>query len=332
VSEGVSRSALYALYALIVAIWSSTWVAIKIGLEDCPPLLGAGLRFTLAGVLLIGFALLSRRPLRTDRVLVALLAVFPFAIAYGLVYWGEQYIPSGLTAVLFGVMPLYTALMGAVLLHDEPLRARLLLGVAIALGGLMLAFAESLDLGEEDLAWAGALAVVLAPLGAAVGNIATKRRDRGRLDAIVVNGWGMLAGGLLLLAGSGVSESWSEAAWSADAVGSITYLAIVGSAVPFVVLMVLLRHMRAQTLSFVAMLIPFGALVLGALIESEPITAEALGGAALVAAGLLVAQAQRRAEDPSGVAPAAARADDVPRPDPAHLSPHGPAQGARARP
>jgi len=90
--------------------------------------------------------------------------------------------------------------------------------------------------------------------------------------------------------------------------------------------------MRAQTLSFVAMLIPFGALVLGALIESEPITAEALGGAALVAAGLLVAQAQRRAEDPSGVAPAAARADDVPRPDPAHLSPHGPAQGARARP
>jgi hypothetical protein len=80
------------MYALLVAIWSSTWVAIKIGLEDAPALLGAGARFALAGVLLLAFAAAGRRPLRTDWVLVALLAVFPFAITYGLVYWGEQHI------------------------------------------------------------------------------------------------------------------------------------------------------------------------------------------------------------------------------------------------
>ena len=96
--------------------------------------------------------------------------------------------------MLFGVLPLYTAMIGALLLHDEPLRARLLLGVLIALGGLTLAFSESLDLGEEELAAAGALAVVASPLGASIGNISTKLREGGRLDAIVVNGWGMLAG------------------------------------------------------------------------------------------------------------------------------------------
>jgi drug/metabolite transporter (DMT)-like permease len=293
----VRRSSLFALYALLVAIWSSTWVAIKIGLEDAPALLGAGVRFALAGGLLLAFAAAGRRPLRTDWVLAGLLAVFPFAITYGLVYWGEQHIPSGLTAVLFGILPLYTALLGALLLHDEPLRARLLAGVAIAIGGLALAFSESLDLGSDDLAAAGALAVVISPLGASIGNISTKRREGGRLDAVVVNGWGMLAGGLLLLAASALSESWGEFAWSAESVGSIAYLAVIGSAVPFVGLMVLLRHLSAQTISYIALLIPFGALGLGALIESEPLTAQAVLGAALVGAGLLVAQGRRESSE-----------------------------------
>jgi len=297
----MSRSTALGLYALLVLIWSSTWVAIKIGLEDAPALLGAGIRFAFAGVLLLAFAAATRRPLRTDWLLATLLAVFPFAITYGLVYWGEQHIPSGLTAVLFGILPLYTAVLASLLLHDEPLSARLLLGVAIAIGGLALAFSESLELGSDDLAAAGAIAVVLSPLGASIGNISTKRRDGGRVDAVVVNGWGMLAGGLLLLAASALSESWGELAWTLESVGSIAYLAVIGSAVPFVGLMVLLRHLKAQQMSYIALLIPFGALALGALLESEPLTAQAVAGAVLVGAGLLVAQRRRRGEDAPAV-------------------------------
>ena len=153
--------------------------------------------------------------------------------------------------------------------------------------------------------------MVLSPLGASIGNISTKLRDGGRLDAIVVNGWGMLAGGILLLLVSAPSESWGDFVWSGESVGSILYLAIVGSAIPFVGLMVLLRHLTAQAISFIAMLIPFGALALGALIESEPITAQALAGAALVAGGLLVAQSRRESardslDSPSAPAPRAA--------------------------
>jgi drug/metabolite transporter (DMT)-like permease len=279
----------YTLYATLVLIWSSTWVAIKIGLEDCPPLLGAGIRFAAAGVVLLAVAAATGRSLRTDARLAAILALMPFALAYGLVYWGEQHIPSGLAAVLFGVLPLYTALLSAVFLPDAPLRARLIAGVLIAIGGLALAFAESADTGDDELALVGAAALAIAPIGASVGNISLKLRAR-ELEAVALNGWGMLGGGILLLAASAIGESWGDAAWTAESVGSITYLALIGSAVPFVMLTVLLRHISAQATSFLAMLLPFGALVFGAALYSEAITARALAGAALVAVGLLIAQ------------------------------------------
>ena len=289
------RGAIWTTYAVLVVIWSSTWVAIKFGLEETPPLLGAGVRFLFAGIVLLALAAALRRSLRTDRVLAGVLALLPFAVAYGLIYWGEQHIPSGLAAVLFGVMPIYVALIAAVALHDEPLRARVLAGVTLALLGLALAFNESLDLGDADHAALGALACVVAPLASAIGNVSIKRRGE-RLDPLVLNGWAMLAGGALLLAGSATAESWAAANWNAQALGAIAYLAIVGSAVPFVALTVLLRELPAVTVSYLPLLLPFGALAAGALLYGEALTVAALGGASLVAAGLAVAQwpARRR--------------------------------------
>jgi drug/metabolite transporter (DMT)-like permease len=291
------------MYGALVLIWSSTWVAIKIGLEDCPALLGAGVRFTVAGLVLLAVAAFQRRSLRTDWLLAGVLALAPFAFAYGLVYWGEQYVPSGLAAVLFGVLPLYVALLGSVLLHDQPLRASLLAGVMIGIAGLSLAFLESVELGSAEKAALGASALALAPLGAALGSIAQKRRAA-ELDAVVLNGWAMLVGGLILLPVSGLTEDWGDFVWSGESVGSIAYLAIFGSAIAFVTLTVLLRQISALAMSFLAMLLPFGALVFGAALYDESITARAVGGAALVAAGLLIAQWSRRTR--TAPAPAAA--------------------------
>jgi drug/metabolite transporter (DMT)-like permease len=290
----MSRALVWSSYALLVAIWSSTWVAIKVGLGDTPPLLGAGVRFCVAGVGLLVLARLWGRPLRTDALLASILAALPFAATYGLIYWGEQYVPSGLAAVLFGVLPIYVALIAAVALHDEPLRARLFLGVALALGGLVLAFSESVALGDSRYAVVAALACVAAPMGAAIGTVATKRRGA-RLDATVLNGWAAVGGGVLLLIASAAGESWSDASWTASALGSIGYLAVVGTALAFVTLTRLLRELPAVTMSFISLLLPFGALVFGALIEGEPLTFAELAGAALVAAGIAVAQWPGRA-------------------------------------
>jgi drug/metabolite transporter (DMT)-like permease len=293
----VSRVAVWSLYAMLVVIWSSTWVAIKLGLEDTPPLLGAGVRFAAAGAVLLALTVARRRPLGTDRSLAVVLCLFPFAATYGLVYWGEQHIPSGLAAVLFGALPLYVSVMAAVVLPDEPLYPRLLLGVALALGGLVLAFGESVALGADHLAVAGAVACTLAPLAAGVGNVALRLRA-GALDAVVLNGWAMLAAGALLLAASALAEDWGDAAWTAQALGSIAYLALIGTALAFVVLTILFGQLRAVTVSFITLLLPFGALGFGALLNDEAVTATALGGAALVAGGLLVAQRPRAARVP----------------------------------
>jgi drug/metabolite transporter (DMT)-like permease len=285
----VSRPVVWSLYAVNVLIWSSTWVAIKFGLEDVPPLLGAGVRFAFAGAALLVVARALGRSLKTDWLLAVVLGLFPFAGAYGLIYWGEQYVPSGLAAVLFGVMPLYSAMLASVALVGEPLRPRLVAGIAVALGGLALAFGESLALGHAERALLAATACAIAPLAAAIGNVAIKRRAN-TLDPIVLNGWAMLGGGALLLATSGVAEDWGVAAWTAQAIGSTAYLAIIGSAVPFVTLTILLRELPAVTVSYITLLLPFGALAFGAMLYDERITLAALAGASLVASGLLIAQ------------------------------------------
>jgi len=286
-SSAVPRPLVWTLYACLVLIWSSTWVAIKIGLEDVPPLLSAGIRFAIAGGGLLTLARALGRPLRTDVRLATVMAFLPFAAAYGLIYWGEQYVPSGLAAVLFGMMPLYSATIASLALADEPLHARLLAGIAVAIGGLALAFGESIALGDAKWALLAATACAVAPLASAIGNVAIKRRGQ-KLDPIALNGWAMLGGGALLLIASAPAEDWGTAAWTNQAVGSVAYLAVIGSAVPFVTLTILLRELRAVTVSYITLLLPFGALLFGAALYDERITAAALGGAALVAAGLAV--------------------------------------------
>jgi drug/metabolite transporter (DMT)-like permease len=284
----VSRALVWTLYAALVLVWSSTWVVIAVGLEDVAPFFGAGLRFSLAGIGVLAAAAIMRRPLRTDAALATLIAVLPFATTYGLIYWAEQYVPSGLTAVLFGVLPLYLAVLSAMFLPQEKLGARLIAGVVVAFGGLVLAFGESLHLSSGTKAVLATAAVVVAPLASAIGNVAIKRRGA-RSDPLVLNGWAMLGGGLVLLAISAPTEDWGATVWSAATIGSIAYLAVLGTGFTFVTLTILLRELPAMTTSFIALIIPFGALALGALVRDEEITIAAVGGAVLVAAGIAVA-------------------------------------------
>jgi drug/metabolite transporter (DMT)-like permease len=167
-------------------------------------------------------------------------------------------------------------------------------GIAVAIGGLAIAFGESLALGDAEWALLAATACAIAPLCAAIGNVSIKRRGQA-LDPIVLNGWAMLAGGALLLATSAPAEDWTQAAWTAQSIGSIGYLAIIGSAVPFVTLTILLRELPAVTVSYITLLLPFGALAFGATLYDEHVTLAAIGGALLVAGGLLIAQWPRRA-------------------------------------
>jgi drug/metabolite transporter (DMT)-like permease len=133
----------------------------------------------------------------------------------------------------------------------------------------------------------------VSPIASAIGNVAIKRRAA-ETDAVALNGWAMLGAGVVLLAAGAPFEDWGEAAWTPAAVGSILYLAVLGTAFTFVTLTVLLRELPAVTVSFISLLLPFGALAFGALLEDERVTGAAVAGAALVGGGILVAQLRRR--------------------------------------
>ena len=190
-------------------IWSSTWVAIKIGLEDLPPLLGAGLRFALAGAGLLraraarGAA--AAAPTRGWRPCSALL---PFAAAYGLIYWGEQYVPSGLAAVLFGVMPLTRRARVVRAGRTSRCGARLLAGIAVAIGRAVAGVRREPRARRRGGRWLAAIACALAPLASAIGNVAIKRRG-GAARRRRAQRLGDARGGALLLASPRLAEDWA---------------------------------------------------------------------------------------------------------------------------
>ena len=208
----------------LVVIWSSTWVAIKIGLEDLPPLLGAGIRFALAGAGLLVVARLMGRPLRTDPRLAggARAAAVRGRLRADLLGRAVRAVGAGRRAVRRDAA-LQRGARRRCCWPASRCAPRLMLGIAVALAGLSLAFGETLELGHSRYALAAAIACAAAPLASAIGNVAIKRGG-GALDAVVLNGWAMLAGGALLLAVSALAEAW-EVTWSARAVGSIAYLA-----------------------------------------------------------------------------------------------------------
>ena len=139
---------------------------------------------------------------------------------------------------------------------------------AIALGGLVLAFGESLDLGTGEYTALAALAVVLSPLASAIGNIATKKRMQG-LDPLVMNGWAMVTRRRAAARGQRPDRGLGRDDLVVHAIGSIVYLAAFGTGFTFVTLTVLLRELPAVTVSFISMIIPFGALALGAVFRDE---------------------------------------------------------------
>ena len=153
---------------------------------------------------------------------------------YGLVYWGEQHIPSGLAAVLFGVLPLYTAVLAGIFLPEEPLARAADPGRPRSRSAAWRSPSQRAStLGDDELALAGAAALALSPLGASIGSIAPKLRAGGARPGGAQR-LGDARRRPRCCSRSAVGESWGEFAWTGESIGSIAYLAMLGSAVTFV--------------------------------------------------------------------------------------------------
>ncbi|HET7291775.1 MAG TPA: DMT family transporter [Vicinamibacteria bacterium] len=287
----------YGAFLLLTLIWGTTWAVIRIGLEGLPPLTGVALRFVLAGAILLAVApLLGVRFSWSRREVLLWLAngTLAFSVSYSVVYWAEQYIPSGLAAVLFATYPLFLALLAHVALPAERLSARAGGGVLLGFLGVAIIFSDDLRAlgGETVRAVAGVF--LLSPLVSAVATVVVKRWGAGihplSLAAVPMLLTGLLVGGLAL-----VFEGQKALVFDARSLGALLYLAVVGSAVTFTIYYWLLARAPATRVGLLAYTIPIVAVAVGAAAFKEPVRARLLAGGAVVLAGVAIVNRARRA-------------------------------------
>lgn len=277
------------LYTLITLIWGSTWLVIKIGLIGVPPFLGAGLRFALAAAVL--FALIAVRGTkivldRDARIAVMSCGLLSFTLSYACVYWSEQYISSGLTAILYCSMPLVTALLSRFWTRSETLSARKIGGIVVAMIGTAVLFWPSGASSDRQLE--GMAAAMLSVFAAAVNLVSVKKYAK-NLDVFVMNALGMTIGAVLLLTLSALLERHAVVAWSRDNVLAIVYLSLAGSVTAFLSYYSLVRVMDATRLSLITLIFPIVAVLLGRAFLHEVVAPGAWFGMATVLLGVAVA-------------------------------------------
>ena len=277
-----------AAYITLCVVWSSTWLAIKVGLADLPPISFAGLRFVIAFLVLLAVSI-GRVPLlpknRGDWMLLGSTGVLMFAVNYGLLFWGELHVSSGLAAVLQAVIVIFGMFFAHLLLPGEELRWQRVLGALLAGGGVALICGRLLEHGGMLAFWAG-LGIVIGGAGAAFSNVLLKRRAL-ELAPAMIAGWQMIFGSIpMVLLGLAVEGSPLRFHWTTRALVCLLYLAIIGSALTFLLLYWLLPRIPVNNLQSISLITPPGAVAIGWLLGGESFSLWSLLGGALVLAGI----------------------------------------------
>jgi drug/metabolite transporter (DMT)-like permease len=279
-----------AAFTTLCVVWSSTWLAIKVGLGDLPPVSFAALRFVIAFVVLVAVSI-GRVPLlpksRADWTLLAFTGVIMFAMNYGLLFWGELHVSSGLAAVLQAMIPVTGMMLAHWLLPAEPMRWQQVSGAVLAIGGVALICGRLFSHGGILAFWGG-FGIFLGGVGAALSNVLLKRRAL-ELAPAMIAAWQMFFGSIPLISlGLFLDGNPMRFHWSRLAVFCLLYLAIIGSALTFLLLYWLLPRMQVNKLQTIALITPPGAVTLGWLLGGERFSLWSLAGGALVLAGVWV--------------------------------------------
>jgi len=272
----------------LCVVWSSTWLAIKIGLRDLPPISFVAIRFLIAIIVLLALSigrtrLLPRR--RNDYIVLAITGILMFAVNYTLLFWAELHVSSGLAAVLQATIPIFGMILAHWMLPDEPLRLQRLSGAIIALGGVAVICGRLLGF-NGTLAFWGGVAVVIGAASAAFANVLVKARSM-QLAPAMLAAWQMIFGiAPLLVLGFAVDGNPARFHWTRPAVFCLLYLAVIGSALTFLLLYWLLPRLTVAQLQSISLITPPGAVMLGWLLGGETFPLSSLLGAALVLAGV----------------------------------------------
>jgi len=279
------------IWVVLALVWGSTWMFIKVGLQDLPPFTFVWIRFAIALVplVIVMVAMGLKLPRKASEWgLLSLTGVLTFTLGYGLVFWGEQYISSGLTSVLFTTYPLFGLFFAHWLLPSEPLTLRRTVGAVLGMVGVVLIFSDQLRL-QGTLAVVGGAAVLVSSLSGALSGVIIKRWGS-HFDPFVVTAVQMVFGGLPLLAIALLTEgSPFSLSWTPKALFSLFYLALVGTSLAFVLWYKLLQSSQVTRAQFMPVFNTLVAVILGWLVLREDYGVRGLLGGAAILMGLALA-------------------------------------------
>ncbi|WP_240729906.1 DMT family transporter [Halalkalirubrum salinum] len=284
------------LFALLSVFWGSSFVAISAGLETLPPLLFAAVRYDIAGAILLGYAIVAAEQWRptsvSEWVLVTVGGLFVIGIHYALSFVGQTYVTSGVAAIVLSTTPILTPLFAWLLLTDERIGISGVIGTVVGLFGIVLIAAP--EPGASEGTAIGVVLLVLSAASFAFGAVLLKRLPA-RMALAPSQAWMMLIGAAML---HGLSLGFGEPqfraiAWTPVAVVSLAYLAIVASAIGFVIYFDLLDRIGAIEASLVNYAVPIVAAVVGWLLLGESITPATVLGFALIITGFVLVKSGR---------------------------------------
>jgi drug/metabolite transporter (DMT)-like permease len=278
-------------FAIIYFVWGSTYLAIRVGVHEMPPFLMAGLRFTAAGVVMYawlrmtGVASPSLHEWRGAMFLGALM----FLLDYACLFWAEQRVPSGVSAVILAIIPVNITLMEIIFLRTQRLTVQLALGLLVGILGVAILVNPSASLGEAPLDRWGAVALLFASLGWSVGTIVSRRLIQPESKPMSAAAQ-MFLGGIqlwILAAFAGEFARFHPRDVSVNAWLSLIYLIIAGSIVGYTAYVWLLHYQSPTRVGTYAYVNPVVAVILGAALGGEIIGKRTLVGTALILVGVI---------------------------------------------
>ena len=286
------------VWLALCLIWGSTWIFIKLGLRDLPPFTFAGIRFLLASAILWSMVIARRRPLpKTGRdwLKLAWMGSITFALNYGLIFWGEQHISSGLAAVLQAMIPAFGLIFAHFYLPNERLTARKLAGVATGVAGVGLIFYDQMKI-EGMAALQGSVALLLSSVCAAYSNVFIKSRCQHIDSSVIAAGqmvWGIFP---LLTLGAVLEGDPFDHRWSMLSALALAYLALIGSVLAFLLYFWLVTKIEVTKTMLISLVTPVTALLIGWLALDERLSWRVAAGSVAILAGIWLIVFQRRSK------------------------------------
>jgi drug/metabolite transporter (DMT)-like permease len=273
-------------FAIIYFVWGSTFLVIRIGVREVPPLLLAGMRFFAAGIVLYGWmrAAGTASPTRREWASVASLAVLIFLVDYGLVFWAEQRVPSGVTAVMLATIPVFTALAEILILRTQRLTFRLGCALLVGLAGVAVLVSRSVSLGDAPIERSGALALVVGAISWSLASVLSRKLSLPQ-SKVMSSGAQMLVGGILLLLAAAIFGEFNGFYWravSSRAWLALAYLIVAGSIIAFTAYVWLIHHESPTKVGTYAYVNPVIAVVLGYFLGGEALGVRTILGTILV--------------------------------------------------